>query len=157
MLRKKLSRMLAALMLATTILGTNVQVVGATTIDGQAVLNVEQKVENGTYSVENTVLKTGTDQQSAMSNYIERESIIKVEDNKITVTIKFNEAGLDVIQEVHGATVDGKEIELTENQDGSLSFIVPSIDSKINVDLTYEVKAMNWVHRTTFDLVNDIR
>ena len=156
MLRKKLSRMLAALMLATTILGTNVQVVGATTIDGQAVLNVEQKVENGTYSVENTVLKTGTDQQSAMSNYIERESIIKVEDNKITVTIKFNEAGLDVIQEVHGATVDGKEIELTENQDGSLSFIVPSIDSKINVDLTYEVKAMNWVHRTTFDLVNDI-
>ena len=90
-----------------------------------------------------------------MGNYIERKSTIKVEDNKITVTIRLNEAGLDVIKEVHGATVDGEAIETIKNEDGSISFIVPSIDSKINIDLTYEVKAMNWVHRTTFDLVND--
>lgn len=155
MLRKKLCKILAALMVATTVLGSNVQVVGATVIDGEAVLTIAQKVQNGTYEVNNTVFKANSDSESSMKNYIERTSTIKVEDDKITVTIKFNEQGLDVIQEVHGATVDGEVIETIKNEDGSISFIVPSIDSKINIDLTYEVKAMNWVHRTTFDLVND--
>ena len=110
---------------------------------------------NGTYEVDNFALRAGEEKDSSMGNYIERKSTIKVEDNKITVTIRLNEAGLDVIKEVHGATVDGEAIETIKNEDGSISFIVPSIDSKINIDLTYEVKAMNWVHRTTFDLVND--
>lgn len=154
MLRKKLCKMLAALMVATTVLGTNVQVVGATVIDEQVVLTVGQKVENGTYEVDNVALKVNTESESSMKNYIERKSTIKVEDDKITVTMKFNEAGLSVVQEVHGATVNGEEIETIKNEDGSISFIVPSIDSKINVDLTYAMGS--WVHRTTFDLVNDI-
>lgn len=155
MLKKKLCTMLSAVMIATTVLGSNVQAVGATVLDNEAVLTVGQKVENGTYEVDNKVLKANSESESSMKNYIERKSTIKVEDSKITVTIKFNEAGIDVIKEVHGATVDGKEIELIKNEDGSMSFVVPSIDSKINIDLTYEVKAMNWVHRTNFDLVND--
>lgn len=154
MLRKKLCKMLAALMVATTVLGSNVQVVGATVIDEQVVLTVGQKVENGTYEVDNVALKVNTESESSMKNYIERKSTIKVEDDKITVTMKFNEAGLSVVQEVHGATVNGEEIETIKNEDGSISFIVPSIDSKINVDLTYAMGS--WVHRTTFDLVNDI-
>lgn len=155
MLKKKLCTMLSAVMIATTVLGSNVQAVGATVLDNEAVLTVGQKVENGTYEVDNKVLKANSESESSMKNYIERKSTIKVEDSKITVTIKFNEAGIDVIKEVHGATVDGKEIELIKDEDGSMSFVVPSIDSKINIDLTYEVKAMNWVHRTNFDLVND--
>ncbi len=155
MLRKKLCKILAALMVATTVLGSNVHIVGATVIGGEAVLTVAQKVQNGTYEVDNKALKANSEKDSSMGNYIERKSTIKVEDNKITVTIRFNEAGSDVIKEVHGATVDGEAIETIKNEDGSISFIVPSIDSKINIDLTYEVKAMNWVHRTTFDLVND--
>lgn len=154
MLRKKICKMLAALMVATTVLGTNVQVVGATVIDEQVVLTAGQKVENGTYEVDNVALKVNTESESSMKNYIERKSTIKVEDDKITVTMKFNEAGLSVVQEVHGATVNGEEIETIKNEDGSISFIVPSIDSKINVDLTYAMGS--WVHRTTFDLVNDI-
>ncbi|MEN8076168.1 NEAT domain-containing protein [Clostridioides difficile] len=153
MLRKKLCKMLAALMLATTVLGTNVQVVGATVLDEKVVLAVGQKAENGTYEVDNIALKVNTESESSMKNYIERKSTIKVEDDKITVTIKFNEAGLSVVQEVHGATVNGEEIEMIKNEDGSISFIVPEIDSKINVDLTYAMGS--WVHRTTFDLVND--
>ena len=154
MLRKKLCKMLAALMVATTVLGTNVQVVGATVLDEKVVLAVGQKVENGTYEVDNIALKVNTESESSMKNYIERKSTIKVEDDKITVTIKFNEAGLSVVQEVHGATVNGEEVEMIKNEDGSISFIVPEIDSKINVDLTYAMGS--WVHRTTFDLVNDI-
>ena len=155
MLKKKLCTILAAIMVTTTVLGSNIQTVGATVIDSESVLTVGQKVENGTYEVDNKVLKANSESESSMKNYIERKSTIKVEDSKITVTIKFNQAGTDVIKEVHGATVDGEAIELIKNEDGSISFIVPSIDSKINIDITYEVKAMNWVHRTTFDLVND--
>lgn len=165
MLRKKLCKMLAALMVSTIVLGNNVQAVGATTVDAIASPSIDNSgseeenkgngLVNGTYEVDNFALRAGEEKDSSMGNYIERKSTIKVEDNKITVTIRLNEAGLDVIKEVHGATVDGEEIETIKNEDGSISFIVPSIDSKINIDLTYEVKAMNWVHRTTFDLVND--
>ena len=166
MLRKKLCKMLAALMVSTIVLGNNVQAVGATTVDAIASPSIDNSgseeenkgngLVNGTYEVDNFALRAGEEKDSSMGNYIERKSTIKVEDNKITVTIRLNEAGLDVIKEVHGATVDGEAIETIKNEDGSISFIVPSIDSKINIDLTYEVKAMNWVHRTTFDLVNDI-
>lgn len=157
MLRKKLCKILAALMVATTVLGSNVHVVRATVIDGQAVLTVEQKVQNGTYEVDNTVFKANSDSESSMKNYIERKSTIKVEDDKITVTIKFNEEGLKVVKEVHGATVNGEAIETIKNEDGSISFIVPSVDSKINIDLTYQAETPmgTWVHRTNFDLVND--
>lgn len=165
MLRKKLCKMLAALMVSTIVLGNNIQAVGATTVDAIASPSIDNSgseeenkgngLVNGTYEVDNFALRAGEEKDSSMGNYIERKSTIKVEDNKITVTIRLNEAGLDVIKEVHGATVDGEAIETIKNEDGSISFIVPSIDSKINIDLTYEVKAMNWVHRTTFDLVND--
>lgn len=165
MLRKKLCKMLAVLMVSTIVLGNNVQAVGATTVDAIASPSIDNSgseeenkgngLVNGTYEVDNFALRAGEEKDSSMGNYIERKSTIKVEDNKITVTIRLNEAGLDVIKEVHGATVDGEAIETIKNEDGSISFIVPSIDSKINIDLTYEVKAMNWVHRTTFDLVND--
>ena len=165
MLRKKLCKMLAALMVSTIVLGNNVQAVGATTVDAIASPSIDNSgseeenkgngLVNGTYEVDNFALRAGEEKDSSLGNYIERKSTIKVEDNKITVTIRLNEAGLDVIKEVHGATVDGEAIETIKNEDGSISFIVPSIDSKINIDLTYEVKAMNWVHRTTFDLVND--
>ena len=97
MLKKKLCTMLSAVMIATTVLGSNVQAVGATVLDNEAVLTVGQKVENGTYEVDNKVLKANSESESSMKNYIERKSTIKVEDSKITVTIKFNEAGIDVI------------------------------------------------------------
>ena len=48
MLRKKICTMLAAVMIVTTVLGNNVQVAKAATIDGQAIATVAQKVENGT-------------------------------------------------------------------------------------------------------------
>ena len=57
MLRKKLCKILAALMVATTVLGSNVHIVGATVIGGEAVLTVAQKVQNGTYEVDNKALK----------------------------------------------------------------------------------------------------
>lgn len=168
MLRKKICTMLAAVMVTTMVLGNNVQTVGATTIDAMTSSSIDNSGSenekqgsifvNGTYEVDNVALKTNTESESGMKGYIERKSNIKVEDDKITVTMRFNEAGLSAIQEVHGATVNGESIEMTKNEDGSLSFIVPSVDSKINIDLTYKAETPmgTWVHRATFDLVNDI-
>ena len=48
MLKKKLCTILAAIMVTTTVLGSNIQTVGATVIDSESVLTVGQKVENGT-------------------------------------------------------------------------------------------------------------
>ena len=54
--------------------------------------------------------------------------------------------------------VEDEEIETIKNEDSSISFIVPTIDSKINIDLTYKAETSfgTWEHRTTFDLVNDV-
>ena len=167
MLRKKLCKIIAALMVSTIVLGNNVQTVGATTVDATASSSIDNSGSesenqgsgfvNGTYEVDNFALRTGEEKDSGMKNYIERKSTIKVENDKITVTLKFNEAGLQAVKEVHGATVNGEAIETIKNEDGSVSFIVPSVDSRINIDLTYqaETPAGTWVHRTTFDLVND--
>ena len=171
MLRKKICTMLAAVMIATTVLGNNVQTVGATVVDAVSSSSIENPGSNsgnegsteeesetvwvnGTYEVENNAFKTGTTEGSSMNKFIERTSTIKVENDKVVVTFRFNEAGLGVVQEVHGATVNGREVEMITNEDKSISFIVPSVDSKININLTYAVGT--WVHNTTFDLVNDI-
>ena len=158
-------------MIATTVLGNNVQTVGATVVDAVSSSSIENPGSNsgnegsteeesetvwvnGTYEVENNAFKTGTTEGSSMNKFIERTSTIKVENDKVVVTFRFNEAGLGVVQEVHGATVNGREVEMITNEDKSISFIVPSVDSKININLTYAVGT--WVHNTTFDLVNDI-
>ncbi len=142
MLRKKLCKIIAALMVSTIVLGNNVQTVGATTVDATASSSIDNSGSesenqgsgfvNGTYEVDNFALRTGEEKDSGMKNYIERKSTIKVENDKITVTLKFNEAGLQAVKEVHGATVNGEAIETIKNEDGSVSFIVPSVDSRIS-------------------------
>ena len=153
MLKKKISQLLAAVMVATTVLGANVQAVGATVVDDTIAVTAS-KVENGTYVVPNTAMKIDGSGESTMNKFMDRESVIKVDGDKITVTMKFNEQGLNVVQEVHGGTVNDEAVELIKNDDGSFTFIVPSVDSKINIELTYAMGT--WVHTTNFYLVNDI-
>ena len=153
MLKKKISQLLAAVMVATTVLGANVQAVGATVVDDTIAVTAS-KVENGTYVVPNTAMKIDGSGESTMNKFMDRESVIKVDGDKITVTMKFNEQGLNVVQEVHGGTVNDEAVELIKNDDGSFTFVVPSVDSKINIELTYAMGT--WVHTTNFYLVNDI-
>ena len=47
MLKKKISQLLAAVMVATTVLGANVQAIGATVVDDTIAVTAS-KVENGT-------------------------------------------------------------------------------------------------------------
>ena len=63
-----------------------------------------------------------------------------IKDGKITVTMKYNEAGLETVQSTNSITINGEEIDFTVNEDGSISFDVESIEvlyTRINVNLTY--------------------
>ena len=150
MLKRKICSLLASLMITTTVLGTNVQAVGATVVDAIAspsIDNSESDNENqeniladGTYKISNKALKSGTDSDSAIRNYIDTDSIVTIKGGKITVTMKYNEAGLQTVKTTNSITVDGQEVEFVKNEDGSISFDIESTDllyTRINVNLTY--------------------
>ena len=150
MLRKKLCKMLAALMVSTVVLGNNVQVVGATTVDAIASSSIDNSgsesenqgnvLADGTYKIANKALKTGTDSDSGIRNYIDTTSIVTVKNGKITVTMKYNELGLETVKSTNEISVDGEKVDLIKNEDGSISFDIKSTDllyTRINVNLTY--------------------
>lgn len=103
--------MLAAVIIATTVLGSNVQTVGATVVDAISSSTVDNSgsdsgntdenqgttLANGMYKIANKALKVGTDTNSAIRNYLDTNSIVTVKDGKITVTMRYNEAGLKTI------------------------------------------------------------
>ena len=142
MLRKKLCKMLAALMVSTIVLGNSVQAVGATVVETIASEGENQGnvLADGTYKITNKTLQKGTDNNSAIRNYIDTNSIVTVKDGKITVTMKYNENGLETVKSTNSITVDGQEIEFKNNEDGSISFEISSIDTlytRVKINLTY--------------------
>ena len=108
------------------------------TTDGDE--NQGNTLVNGTYKMANKTLKKGTDDNSGIRNYIDTDSVVTIKDGKITVTMKYNEAGLETVQSTNSITINGEEIDFTVNEDGSISFDVESIEvlyTRINVNLTY--------------------
>lgn len=102
--------------------------------------NQGSALANGIYKIANKALKVGSDSDSAIRNYIDKNSIVTVKDGRIIVTMKYNEYGLETVKSTNSITVEGKDVELTKNEDGSISFDIESIDllyTRINVNLTY--------------------
>lgn len=102
--------------------------------------NQGSALANGIYKIANKALKVGSDSDSAIRNYIDTNSIVTVKDGRIIVTMKYNEYGLETVKSTNSITVEGKDVELTKNEDGSISFDIESIDllyTRINVNLTY--------------------
>ena len=166
MLRKKLCKMLAALMVSTIVLGNSVQAVGATVVETIASEGENQGnvLADGTYKITNKTLQKGTDNNSAIRNYIDTNSIVTVKDGKITVTMKYNENGLETVQSTNSITVDGQEIEFKNNEDGSISFEISSIDTlytRVKINLTYynamipEFIAPGGMHAVDVDLLHE--
>lgn len=163
MLKKKICQLLAAVMVATTVLGTNVQAVGATVVDSQ-VASVSGKVADGTYMVANKTLKVDKEDESSIRGYIDTESVITVEGDKTIVTMKYNEEGLETVKSTNSVTIDGEEVPFTVNEDGSISFEVKSIElvnTRIRISLTYynefipEFIAPGHMHTVDIDLLHD--
>ena len=166
MLRKKLCKMLAALMVSTIVLGNSVQAVGATVVETIASEGENQGnvLADGTYKITNKTLQKGTDNNSAIRNYIDANSIVTVKDGKITVTMKYNENGLETVKSTNSITVDGQEIEFKNNEDGSISFEISSIDTlytRVKINLTYynamipEFIAPGGMHAVDVDLLHE--
>ena len=191
MLKKKLCKILAAVMVATTVLGSNVKVVNATEIDNGVIVDAisssstqtpgggttetpdkeDSENENegnvladGIYSIGNKILQTGTDKNSTMRNYVDATSIVTVKDGKITVTMKYNEAGVEAVRTTNSITVNGEKVEFVNNEDGSISFDIDSKEvlfTRVIVNLTYHHESLpehvfpGKVHTVNVDLLHE--
>lgn len=134
------------------------------TVDDSVNEELENTLEDGIYKISNRTLKKGTDSNSGIRSYIDTDSIITIKDGKITVTMKYNESGLETVQSTNSVTVDGENVELTKNQDGSVSFDIKSIDllyTRINVNLTYHDENLpefifpGKIHTVDIDLLHE--
>ena len=149
MLRKKLCKMLAALMVSTIVLGTNVQAVGATTVDAIASPSIDNSgseeenkgngLVNGTYTVKNETeyVEAGNTTGEYMArNALKEDTIINVEEDKITMTLQFNEELYSMMKDIK-VSLDGVDLNgVNDTTNKSITFEVPSVDAKVQVDMT---------------------
>ncbi len=102
--------------------------------------NQENVLADGVYKITNKTLKSGLDTNSSIRNYIAKDSIVTVKDGKITVTMKYNEAGLETVRSTNSIKINGQEVSFVKNEDGSISFDIESMNTlytRISVNLTY--------------------
>ena len=151
MLRKKITGLLAVIMVSTTVLGSPGVVVKASTInniDGVSKASTSvpevtpEVLANGTYEIANDAFKVGTTDNSGIRDYIDTTSIVTVEDGKITVTLKYTDLELETntVRTINCITINDKEIAIKRNDEEGISFEIESIDvlnSRITVNLTY--------------------
>ena len=141
MLRKKLCKMLAALMVSTIVLGSNVQAVGATerTNNIETEMAVEKKLQLGEYKVKNEtqyVEAGNTTGESMARKALKEDTIINVEEDKITMTLQFNEELYPMMKDIK-VSLDGVDLNgVNDTENKSITFEVPSIDAKVQVDMT---------------------
>lgn len=170
MIRKKIAGILAAIMVATTVLGAPGIAVKASTlnnVDDTTMVSIgtgvntedvnpeEIKVlENGTYEITNDAFRTDTTSDSGVREYIDTKSMVTVEDGKITVTMKYKDP--NIILSTDYITINGVEVKFNENEDSSISFEVESIDTlytRIVVGITYQNPYFG-PHSVKFDLLH---
>lgn len=121
-------------------------------------------LENGTYVIGNKTLKNGADSESSIRKYIEEKTYVTVKDGNITVTMKYNEQGLETVIGTHSITINGTSVPMSVNADGSISFNVNSIEdlyNRIVVELTYTDPALpefifpDKKHTVSIDLIHE--
>ncbi|WP_370831895.1 NEAT domain-containing protein [Clostridium sp.] len=126
--------------------------------------NQESILDDGIYKITNNTLKSGADAESAIRNYIAKDSIVTVKDGKITVTMKYNELGLETVKSTNLIKINGQEVSFVKNGDGSISFGIESIDTlytRISVNLTYyneglpEAMFPGKLHTVNVDLLHE--
>lgn len=126
--------------------------------------NQENVLADGIYKITNKTLKSGADAESAIRNYIAKDSIVTVKNGKITVTMKYNELGLETVKSTNLIKINGQEVSFVKNDDGSISFDIESIDTlytRISVNLTYyneglpEAMFPGKLHTVNVDLLHE--
>ena len=152
MLKKKICQLLAAVMITTTVMGSNVHVVWATertdVIDVQSFS--EKKFQTGTYIVKNSTEYIGD--TSMARKALKEDTVITVSEDKTTMTLKFADDMYKMMKNIK-ATLDGVNLNSVNNEeDKSITFEVPSAEAKVRIDMTITIMGKE----VSFLVTNDI-
>lgn len=158
MLKKKICQLLAAVMITTTVMGSNVHVVWATertdVIDVQSFS--EKKFQTGTYIVKNSTEYIGDSTSSIGTSMarkaLKEDTVITVSEDKTTMTLKFADDMYKMMKNIK-ATLDGVNLNYVNNEeDKSITFEVPSAEAKVRIDMTITIMGKE----VSFLVTNDI-
>lgn len=158
MLKKKICQLLAAVMITTTVMGSNVHVVWATertdVIDVQSFS--EKKFQTGTYIVKNSTEYIGDSTSSIGTSMarkaLKEDTVITVSEDKTTMTLKFADDMYKMMKNIK-ATLDGVNLNSVNNEeDKSITFEVPSAEAKVRIDMTITIMGKE----VSFLVTNDI-
>lgn len=158
MLKKKICQLLAAVMITTTVMGSNVHAVWATertdVIDVQSFS--EKKFQTGTYIVKNSTEYIGDSTSSIGTSMarkaLKEDTVITVSEDKTTMTLKFADDMYKMIKNIK-ATLDGVNLNSVNNEeDKSITFEVPSAEAKVRIDMTITIMGKE----VSFLVTNDI-
>ena len=158
MLKKKICQLLAAVMITTTVMGSNVHAVWATertdVIDVQSFS--EKKFQTGTYIVKNSTEYIGDSTSSIGTSMarkaLKEDTVITVSEDKTTMTLKFADDMYKMMKNIK-ATLDGVNLNSVNNEeDKSITFEVPSAEAKVRIDMTITIMGKE----VSFLVTNDI-
>lgn len=158
MLKKKICQLLAAVMITTTVMGSNVHAVWATertdVIDVQSFS--EKKFQTGTYIVKNSTEYIGDSTSSIGTSMarkaLKEDTVITVSEDKTTMTLKFADDMYKMMKNIK-ATLDGVNLNSVNNEeDKSITFEVPSAEAKVIIDMTITIMGKE----VSFLVTNDI-
>ncbi|WP_304421845.1 NEAT domain-containing protein [uncultured Clostridium sp.] len=156
-----MKRNIVSLIIATTIItGVMPTTANAETVNSINILkeeNLNIKYKTGNYIVKNEILKEDVDKESAARNYISKESLIEITEEKITAHLEFTNKK---ILENTKIKVNGEEVEyvLTDVSDtnSNLKFELNSLEDKIEVSTTINLgfTKMSVSFRVKFDITD---
>lgn len=158
MLKKKICQLLAAVMITTTVMGSNVHAVWATertdVIDVQSFS--EKKFQTGTYIVKNSTEYIGDSTSSIGTSMarkaLKEDTVITVSEDKTTMTLKFADDMYKMMKNIK-ATLDGVNLNSVNNEENkSITFEVPSAEAKVRIDMTITIMGKE----VSFLVTNDI-
>lgn len=138
MLRKKICRILSAIMIATSVFGAITPVAKADVINASVLINKEQ-LQSGRYTVKNTTkyVEEGNATGEGMARKVLKEdSKIVVQNDKVLLTMYFDEGMFKMLSDIKVSMDDTELIAEVNNDEKSVTMEVPSVDSKVKVDVT---------------------
>ena len=138
MLRKKICRILSAIMIATLVFGAITPVAKADVINASVLINKEQ-LQSGIYTVKNTTkyVEEGNATGEGMARKVLKEdSKIVVQNDKVLLTMYFDEGMFKMLSDIKVSMDDTELIAEVNNDEKSVTMEVPSVDSKVKVDVT---------------------
>ena len=157
MVRNKVKKFLAAALIvaATISVGGNIVQASVVSQEGSFVELASQSLKNGEYEVNNVtnyVEESNTTGQSMARNAVKEKSKVIVKDGVISVTTYFSEDLFPMMNNfkvsINGNDLNGK----VDNETMSITYEIPSLDSKILMDMFIVVMG----RQVSFNLSNNL-